>query len=138
MKKILLSLISLVTLAFSSQTGIKAKVVTDKLTKKFLAKNIPIVDIRTAPEWKETGVIKNSILLTFFKKDGSYDVREFFQGLNDNKITKKTTFALLCRTGSRTTMVSKFLKSQGYENVINLKGGIYFGLKNNINLVKIK
>ena len=36
--------------------------------KKLIKNNVPIVDIRTSDEWNQTGVIPNSILLTFFKK----------------------------------------------------------------------
>ena len=36
---------------------------------KELSKNdIPIVDIRRSSEWDQTGVVPNSILLTFFDK----------------------------------------------------------------------
>ncbi len=135
MKKILISLLSLLSLAFSSQNFQNQKVHTEQLTQEFLSKNIPIVDIRTAPEWVQTGVVKNSILITFFKEDGSYDVEKFFKELNKH-FDKNSTFALLCRSGNRTGMVSKFLKSQGYKNVINLKGGINLARKNNILLVK--
>ena len=31
-------------------------------------KNIPIVDVRSSAEWDQTGVIPDSILLTFFDK----------------------------------------------------------------------
>lgn len=31
-----------------------------------------IVDIRTPAEWRETGVIADAVLLTFFAEDGSY------------------------------------------------------------------
>jgi rhodanese-related sulfurtransferase len=36
--------------------------------KKLIKNKVPIVDIRTSDEWEQTGIIPNSILLTFFKK----------------------------------------------------------------------
>ena len=83
---------------------------------------IQIVDIRTKPEWQETGVIKDSILITFFDEQGRYDVQAFMNELNKH-VTKDKEFALICRTGNRTSMVSEFLSKQGYK-VINLQGGI--------------
>ena len=35
--------------------------------------NIPIVDVRRSSEWELTGVIPNSILLTFFDEEGDYN-----------------------------------------------------------------
>ena len=35
--------------------------------------NIPIVDVRRSSEWDQTGVIPNSILLTFFDEEGNYN-----------------------------------------------------------------
>ncbi len=136
-KKIVLTMLSLVSLAFTSEANIKQNIASEKLTKTFISKHIPIVDIRTAPEWTQTGVVKDSILLTFFKENGTYDVDKFLKELSKH-FDKNSTFAIICRTGNRTSMVAKFLKSQGYKNVINIQGGIKQGIKNDIKLVKVK
>jgi rhodanese-related sulfurtransferase len=93
------------------------------VTKDFLNKNIKIIDIRTPAEWRETGIVKGSIPIMFFDEQGNYDVPKFLKALN--KVVKKDEqFALICRVGSRTGMVSEFLsKDMGYK-VINLKGGM--------------
>ena len=38
------------------------------LTDELIASGITIVDIRTEPEWRETGVVPGSVLLTFLSK----------------------------------------------------------------------
>jgi rhodanese-related sulfurtransferase len=59
----------------------------------------------------------------FFDEKGNYDVEKFVKNLN--KIVKKDEeFALICRTGSRTLEVSKFLSSTFGYRVINLVGGM--------------
>jgi len=83
---------------------------------------IKIIDIRTMPEWKETGIVKNAIPLTFFDEQGRYDAEAFIKAL-DNYVTKDKEFALICRTGNRTSAVSELLSKQGYK-VVNLKGGM--------------
>ena len=40
--------------------------------------NIPIVDVRRSSEWKQTGVIPNSILLTFFDAKGDYNYHQWY------------------------------------------------------------
>ena len=94
-------------------------------TKSFLDnnKNLKIIDIRTPPEWKETGVVKGSYTIEFFNQQGGYDVNKFTAELN--KVVKKgEKFAIICRTGSRTGVIAPFLSDKLGYNLINLKGGI--------------
>ncbi len=56
-----------------------------------------------------------------------------------NKIVKRDEkFALICRTGSRTTMVSNFLGKKLHYNVVNLKGGIMSLVSRGYKLVPYK
>jgi rhodanese-related sulfurtransferase len=92
-------------------------------SEKILKEHIPIVDIRTPAEWRETGLLKGSIPITFFDEKGNYDVKKFLKELNERVDTSKP-FALICRTGSRTSMVSAFLSKELGYTVINLAGGV--------------
>jgi len=93
------------------------------VTENFLEKDIKIVDIRTPPEWKQTGIVKGSYTIMFFDEKGGYDMKHFLSELN--KIVKDgEKFALICRTGSRTTVIAPFLSQKLGYNVVNLKGGI--------------
>ena len=100
-----------------------AKLENIEVNAEFLKRDIKIIDIRTPSEWKETGIVKGSYTLMFFNEKGGYDTDAFITELN--KIVKKDEkFALICRTGSRTSMIAQFLsKELGYD-VINLKAGI--------------
>ena len=115
MKKIMLLLMLAVSFVWAELRQVDA-------SEAIVKSGIQIVDIRTKPEWQETGVIKDSILITFFDEQGRYDVQAFMNELNKH-VTKDKEFALICRTGNRTSMVSEFLSKQGYK-VINLQGGI--------------
>jgi len=89
----------------------------------FVKKGIPIVDIRTPPEWRETGIIKGAFTIMFFDERGQYNVDKFLKDLNSVVDTKKP-FAIICHTGSRTAIVGDFLAKQLGYSVINLKGGM--------------
>lgn len=93
------------------------------VTPKFVDKKIKIIDIRTPAEWKETGIIKDAYTITFFDEQGNFNIENFLKKLN-MAVKKDEQFALICRTGSRTTMVSQFLSDKLGYKVINLKGGI--------------
>ena len=104
-------------------TSLFAEFKQELVTESFLQKNIKIIDIRTQAEWRETGIVNGAYTLMFFDEQGNYDIEKFIKNLN--KIVKKDEqFALICRTGSRTLEVSKFLSSTFGYRVINLVGGM--------------
>ena len=92
-------------------------------TPKFVQKDIKIIDIRTPSEWKETGIVKNSYTIMFFDEEGNFSVENFLKQLN-MVVKKDESFALICRVGSRTGIISEFLSEKLGYKVINLKGGI--------------
>ena len=85
---------------------------------------VPIIDIRRASEWQDTGVIKQSNLITFFDKKGNYNLKDWL--LKVKKIAKEgEPVIIICRSGRRSGIVSKFLDEQAnYSNVYNATGGI--------------
>lgn len=111
----------LAMMAFLS-TFLFADIRTVEASEEVIKSGITVIDIRTRPEWQETGIVKGAIPITFFDEQGRYDVDVFLKELNKH-VSKDKEFALICRTGSRTTAVSDLLSKQGY-NVVNLKGGM--------------
>ena len=92
--------------------------------KSLLQKNIPLIDIRRKDEWKSTGIVDNSILMTFFDKNGKTNTNEWLKELN--KIANKNDpVILICRTGRRTGIISKFLSEKvGYRLIYDVTDGI--------------
>lgn len=92
--------------------------------EKLISEGVPVIDIRRAEEWQQTGVVKGSHLITFFDKKGHYDVPAWLDKLAPIA-GKDQPFILICRTGNRTGTVSNFLdKKLGYTKVYNVKKGI--------------
>lgn len=106
-----------------ASTSLIAELTQAYATAKFARKNIKIIDIRTPAEWKETGIVKGSYTIMFFDERGKFFVPDFLKKL-DKIVKKDEQFALICRTGSRTEMISEFLSEKMGHKVINLKGGI--------------
>ena len=121
LKKIILTLILLSASLF-------AQLSNQYITKDFLNKNIPIVDVRTPGEWRETGLLKGAIPIMFFDIRGNYDARRFLEELN-KKVDTTKPFALICHTGSRTSMIAPWLAKEFGYKVINLQGGMDYATK---------
>ncbi len=121
MKKIFLALILL-------SASLLAELTNEYISQKLIDSKIPIVDIRTVGEWRESGLLANAIPITFFDERGNYDINAFLTKLNQAVDTKKP-FALICHTGSRTSMLAPFLSEKLNYKVINLKGGMDYATR---------
>ena len=103
--------------------------------KELMKLNTPIIDIRTSPEWDQTGVVPNSLLLTFFDKHGKYNFESWYNKLI--KITKKDQpIILICRSGRRTKIVAEMMNRKFNYLIYNAKYGIKSWIKSNLKTVK--
>jgi len=122
MKKTLFGLLVLGSTLFAEVTDTPATVEFINNSK------MKIIDIRTEGEWVQMGVIKNSILITFFDERGGVDTDRFIADLN-GVVEKDEEFAIICNTGSRTKLISNYLGKKLDYKVVNLTGGMMKLLK---------
>ena len=109
--------------------------VNNQQIKELFKINIPIVDVRRSSEWGQTGIVPNSILLTFFDKKGNYNLDEWYKQLS-LKINEGEPIILICRTGRRTKIIAEMMDKK-FENVIyNAKGGITLWIDEKLKTVK--
>jgi len=118
MKKLLIIILLFITTAY-------AEVINQYISQDLINSGIKIIDIRTVAEWKEDGLIKNAIPIEFFNEKGEYNVPLFMEELGKH-VKENEKFALICHTGSRTRIISKFLAKQFNMHVINLRGGTVY------------
>ena len=85
--------------------------------------NIPIVDIRRSSEWKQTGVVPKSILLTFFDKNGKYNFDKWYANLR-LKVNEGKPIILICRTGRRTKIIAEMMDRKLENLIYNAQNGI--------------
>jgi rhodanese-related sulfurtransferase len=91
---------------------------------QLMKSGVPVVDIRTQPEWEDTGVLAGSKLLTFYDERGRADPAAWLEKLKPI-VKPGDPVAVICRSGNRTKAVSQFLSQQaGYAKVYNVKSGM--------------
>ena len=91
---------------------------------RLAASGVAVIDIRTAAEWKESGVIAGSRLITFYDANGRSDPPHWLETV---KAVAKPgqPVMLICRSGRRSEAAAKFLSAQpGYPTVYNVSRGI--------------
>ncbi len=103
--------------------GATLKVGTHEL-RALLDQGVPVIDVRTPEEWRTTGVIPGSHLLTFFDRRGNYDLDDWL-----NKLTQITALneplVIICEVGNRSQVISNFLSTRlGYHRVYDAFRGM--------------
>lgn len=91
---------------------------------QLMKSGVTVIDIRTQPEWDETGILPGSKLLTFFDERGRADPAAWLEKLKP-LAQPGDPVVVICRSGNRTKPVSQLLSQQaGYAKVYNVKSGI--------------
>jgi rhodanese-related sulfurtransferase len=92
--------------------------------KNLMARGVPVVDVRTPQEWRETGLVDGSHGLTFFDAQGRYDTTRWLAELSTIAGSDEPVI-LICRSGNRSARIAAFLDQQaGYQTVYNVRSGI--------------
>ena len=92
--------------------------------ERLRAEGVAVIDVRRPEEWRETGVIEGSHLLTFFDKKGRYDLDRWLPALAAIAESDKPV-AFICRSGKRSGKVARLLDEQfGYRHVYTARDGI--------------
>jgi rhodanese-related sulfurtransferase len=90
---------------------------------RFLASGVTLIDVRRADEWRATGIVPGSRMITAYDSSGNLDPR--FVGTLASSLPKDRPVALICRSGNRSAMVGQVLSERlGYQHVYNVEGGI--------------
>ena len=91
--------------------------VDNEKIKMLLENSVPLIDIRTEGEWRETGIINNSYLLTFFENEGNYDFKKWM--IEVGEIADENGPAIImCRSGRRSRIVSNMIIKENNEYLI--------------------
>ena len=110
--------------------------VDNKKLKMLLDQNIKLVDIRTVSEWKKTGVISKSHLLSLVDEKGNYSLQNWYQNFSKIKL-RNNSVILICAVGGRSKYIAKILNSIDKNlTIFNVKKGILNWIKNKNPVVK--
>jgi len=96
-------------------------------------------DIRRQGEFQATGIIENSIALTFFDDRGEHDIDKWMGEFQKHVKSKDQEVILICAHANRTKSVGTFLSNQmSYTKVYDLAGGIASWIQEGNETVKLK
>lgn len=92
--------------------------------RKLTAQGVAVVDVRTAGEWRQTGVVAGSQLITLFDETGQADPAAWLRTL-DSKVPADRPVVLICRTGNRSGKAAQLLEQRDpRRKIYNVREGI--------------
>ena len=110
--------------------------VDNEKIKMLLENSVPLIDIRTEGEWRETGIINNSYLLTFFDNEGNYDFKKWMIEVEEI-VDENGPVIIMCRSGRRSRIVSNMIIKENSEYLIyHATNGIKSWIESNNKTVK--
>ena len=120
MKKTILISFSIFFISFSS--------IANELSAidaaKEMSNNLIIIDVRNKEEWKETGIIPNSLLVQMLSAGRTIRkeyISELLIALGEDKDIKA---AIICHSGGRSSATVELLKNEGFNNIFNISEGM--------------
>lgn len=111
-----------IIISLSCQQVSSQAVSVDEFSSGIQKENVQVLDVRTATEHKK-GHIENSLHADWL------DRKEFSR--RTEFLDKSRPVYIYCASGPRSTAASKWLRDQGYQKVIELKGGFNAWKSNN-------
>ena len=110
--------------------------VDNEKIKMLLENSVPLIDIRTEGEWRETGIINNSYLLTFFDNEGNYDFKKWMIEVGEIA-DENGPVIIMCRSGRRSRIVSNMIIKENSEyRIYHATNGIKSWIESNNRTVK--
>lgn len=97
--------------------------VSNEELQQLMAQGVQLVDLRTAGEWQQTGVVAGSHMLTLFDERGRAHP-EWSKAVAAVSAAEQP-IALICRTGNRTRVAARMLsEASPTRKVYNVRSGI--------------
>ena len=92
--------------------------------KMLMSEGVVVIDVRTPKEWKQTGIVENSIPIMFFDEKRRPHIEQWLLQASEFS-SPENELILICRSGNRSKSIAYFLSKQhGYKSVYNVAGGI--------------
>ena len=103
-----------------------------------IKKEIKIVDVRTQNEWRSTGIIKGSELISLLDKNNKFIFKNWYRDFN-KKLNKDKSVIFICAAGVRSNYISHLVKRRKPDlKIYNLEKGINHWIRSGNKIYRFK
>ena len=111
--------------------------INNRELSNLIEKEIKIIDVRTQSEWKSTGIIKGSYLVSLLNKNKKFIFKDWYEMFN-NKFGSNKSIIFICASGVRSNYISNLVKQKKPDLIIyNLKKGINNWIRSGYKIQKL-
>ena len=119
-----MKILLVIFILFSKFVNAEVIDIDNRELSNLIEKEIKIVDVRTQNEWKSTGIIKGSILISLLDKKNKFIFENWYEDFN-KKISKNESVIFVCALGVRSKLISNLINKKKPDlKIYNLKKGI--------------
>lgn len=123
MRRIGLGAVVMLSGVLPAFAGGTVSTINDAQMQALIAEGVKVVDVRRADEWRSTGIVPGTALITAYDRQGQLNPR-FLADMQAVVATDKPV-VLICRSGNRSLRAAELLASEGgYQTVFSVDGGI--------------
>ena len=103
-----------------------------------IEKEIKIIDVRTQNEWKSTGIIKESYLVSLLNKNKKFIFEDWY-AMFENKFGKNESIVFICASGVRSNYISHLVQRRKPDlKIYNLEKGINHWIRSGNKIYRFK
>ena len=103
--------------------------IDNKEFSNLIEKEVKIIDVRTQNEWKSTGIIEGSFLISLLNKNKKFIFEDWYE-MFKNKFGNNKSIVFICASGVRSNYISHLVKKKEPDlKVYNLKKGINYWIR---------
>ena len=98
--------------------------INNRELSNLIEQEIKIIDVRTQNEWKSTGIIKGSLLISLLNKNKKFIFEDWYE-MFKKKLNRNNSIIFICASGVRSNYISHLVKKKKPDLIVyNLKKGI--------------
>ena len=111
--------------------------INNRELSNLIEKKIKIIDVRTQNEWKSTGIIKGSFLISLLNKNKKFIFEEWYE-MFKNQFDNNKSIIFICASGVRSNYISHLVKKKKPDLIVyNLKKGINYWIRSGYKIQRL-
>ena len=112
--------------------------INNKELINLIEKEIKIIDVRTQNEWKLTGIIKGSFLVSLLNKNKKFIFEDWYEMFNI-KFGSNKSIIFICASGVRSNYISHLVQRKKPDlKIYNLEKGINHWIRSGNKIHRLK
>ena len=112
--------------------------IDNRKLSNLIEKEVKIIDVRTQNEWKSTGIIKESFLVSLLNKNKKFIFKDWYS-MFENKFGKNKSIVFVCASGVRSNYISHLVQRRKPDlKIYNLEKGINHWIRSGNKIYKFK